>query len=239
MAGRNAVIIAPMAYDIPTDLDMLKRIEGEITKRANIYGAASKQFEPVVMALLVINDSQAWKLHVDEETGEPLYKSFRAYVQSFDWPRTVERLYQLMATKRRELIAAREENPEQIVAGIDYDWEPRARSANVLTFAKFAQSSRNAIQRVVDDVETKAHNTSETGRQDALSIAEDLQNAVELVLATLDEHLDRIAAAKAEAKEQAKADRAAAKAAASADSEAGADEDEDDDDDDDSDDTLA
>jgi len=238
--AREAIIIRPIVTEVPGDLEHLRRIEAELTSRITTYGTASKQFAPVVAVLTIINDSEAWKLHVNAD-GSQEHKSFKAYVQSFGWDASVPRLYQLMKEFRQGLIDARDDDPDApLMDGINYDYVARTRSTGT-SMERFATTQSKALGRFVDNFETAAHNIfeSDPDRATAIKMVATLKAAIEPVKADLAAWVDEFA----EVRSQEKADRKAAKAAERAEQKALAagddDDDSDSDDDDDDDDSLA
>lgn len=236
----KALIPALSSDRKPTDLEALIRVEKEIDQRVKAFGQASVEFAPVVQVLTIINDSEAWRWHVDEETSEPLHKSFRAYVESFGWSQSVPRLYQLMKEFRQAQIDYADENPDAPrIDGINYDYEARTRSTGT-SLVRFADTQSRALGRFVDNFETAAHNIfeSDPGRPDAILMAAEVKRA----LTPVRDALAAINAQVAEAKEAAKAEKkalrdkereqkayakAAAKAAAEAEGEVDPDESDD------------
>jgi hypothetical protein len=244
--AKDAIIIRPIVVTPPGDVEQLQKVEREISDRVRTFGIASQQFAPVVAVLTIINDTKAWQWHVDDD-GEVLHKSFKAYVESFEWTKSVPRLYQLMKEYRQSQIDAYSDDPDNVqkIEGLDYDYTARTRSTGT-SFERFVGTQSKALGRAISNFETAAHNIfeSDPNRDAALGMVKALRAATVGITDDLDSYLEMFMAAKVDAKEAKKAqraqDKADAKAASDAAKLAGDDDDDDDDsDDDDDDDDLA
>jgi hypothetical protein len=244
--AKDAIIIRPITVTPPGDVEQLQKVEQEIDSRVKTFGIASQQFAPVVAVLTIINDTKAWTWHVDDD-GEQQHKSFKAYVESFEWTKSVPRLYQLMKEYRQAQIDAYSDDPDNTakVEGLDYDYQARTRSTGT-SFERFVNTQSKALGRAISNFETAAHNIfdSDPNKGEALALAAMLRKVTVSVTDDLDGYLEQFTAMKQDAKEAKKAqraqDKADAKAASDAAKLAGDDDDDDDDiDDDDDDDSLA
>lgn len=214
--AKDVVVIKPPTHQgVPLTLEQLQAAEKELTQRISLYGIASRQFQPVVQVLTIINDSGAWKLHVDDE-GNPTHKSFRAYVESFGWEQSVPRLYQLMNEFRREQIDFHNADPENYprIEGINYDHVARTRSTGT-SFERFLATQAKAMDMVSGNVVTAAHNIfeSDPNRAEAITLADTFREQTIALVRDMRDTLQQLQDASKEAKAAAKAEKKAAVAA--------------------------
>ena len=206
-----AKVMLPAIPQRPMDVDMLVQMEQEAVKRINVYGASETAMQPAVAFFTLVNDSDAWTLHLGDDDA-PMFGTFAEYIEHFDWKLTNARLYQLMASYRKSLIAAANKDADAPrVEGINYDWEPRKRSLGVSS-ERFVTTSLRELDRVLATIETRAHNVTDDSRQACIVAANDLKAAVADIRAEWQSVADGIDANKA----QATADRKQAAAAARA-----------------------